>query len=173
MATTTLWRADEVELVALPLIKEHHTHLLRDDVTIWYLWQDPPTKSKGTVTLGKASKVSGREAQLIWLVRHDDPSEDPLDFFVITIAHGPWQKLTPEARRALVDHELKHCLVEDPEDPDMPRVLSLRPHDVNEFADILKRRGFWRPGDDLFAEAAAVAVADPLGDQPDLFEVGR
>ena len=44
--------------------------------------------------------------------------------------------MTPEQRRALIDHELSHCSFLD-------QVPEMRHHDIEEFKHIIERYGFW------------------------------
>ncbi|GAB3429923.1 hypothetical protein GCM10027436_02490 [Actinophytocola sediminis] len=157
MARTEYWRAPEVAKIADGLIVKHHKDLNRTDVTIRYLFRDPPAKSRGRVVLGKARKISGLYAALVGLEHADRLGDEPADFFVVEIAHGPWVGMTERQRVALVDHELSHLDVELSEDDD--RVLVTRGHDVEEFAAVVKRHGLWR---ESIAEFAAVAKSAQL-----------
>lgn len=148
------WRAHEVEEYVEKLIHEHHDHLNRHDVTIRSVFREPVARSRGRIVLGKARKISGLNAHLVGLVRKDDLGDDPADFFVIEIAHKPWQELTEPQRLALVDHELCHFDVEIPDNPDHDRKLVMVRHDLEEFTDVVKRHGLWRPDIEKFARAA-------------------
>lgn len=60
------------------------------------------------------------------------------------IAADMWDNvLSDEQRVALVDHELYHFRVDRNDDDDV--VLSIRPHELEEFAAVLARHGLWRP----------------------------
>lgn len=87
--------------------------------------------------------------------------------FIIVINHDAWHNLLPDAKAALVDHELCHIArkartVLDPEtktlvnrwaEAEDPDSWSIREHDVEEFADIIRRHGLWETGVERFAEA--------------------
>lgn len=66
---------------------------------------------------------------------------NPHDYFVIEIAQEAWRFLSDTQKIALVDHELCH-LTTDYNDAG-ERVLAIAPHDVEEFAEVVKRHGLW------------------------------
>lgn len=158
MAGTEYWRAPEVQKIADALIPKHHDHLNRTDVTIRYIFREPAARSHGRLVYGKARKVGGLSAYLVGL-EHAERLEDdePVDFFVVEIARNLWLGLSDLQRRALVDHELSHLDVELNESGD--RTLAMRGHDLEEFTDVVKRHGLWRP---TVAEFAKVAKAAQL-----------
>lgn len=175
MSGTEYWRAPEVERIANELIVKHHDHLNRTDVVIKCVFRDPAAKSKGRVVYGKARKVSGLTAYLVGL-EHNDRLDDgePADFFVVEIAHEPWQGLTGRQRHALVDHELCHLDVELDENGG-DRKLCTRGHDLEEFTEVVKRHGLWRPTVVQFAETAKAAqLAFPInaGSAGDVLRTG-
>lgn len=151
---TTYWRAPEVEKIVNDLLPKHHKHLNRHDVQIRCVFRDPVTRSKGKITLGKARKVSGLNAHLVGLSHRDDLGDEPTDFFVIEIAHKPWEALTEAQRVALVDHELCHLDVEIPDTDDQDRKLAMRGHDLEEFTEVVERHGLWRPQIETFVNTA-------------------
>ncbi|HYQ69657.1 putative metallopeptidase [Actinophytocola sp.] len=176
MSGTEYWRAPEVEKIARKLIGKHHEHLNRHDVRVRCLFRDPAARSHGRLVYGKASKVSGRTAYLVGLEHNDRLDDDgPVDFFLIEIAYDPWQGLTERQRIALVDHELCHLEVELPEDSDKDRTLSLRGHDLEEFTEVVKRHGLWRPSVAEFTQVAKSAqLAFPIdaGSAGDVLRTG-
>src|SRR5690554_4103291 len=87
--------AVEVADIARDLIRNYHGGLA--DAKIIYLFRDKAPKSKGKVTLGAAKKASGIEDVL--------SGAD----FIIWIAEDEWLRMDMRKRRALVDHELSHC----------------------------------------------------------------
>lgn len=140
------WKADEVENIADDILAHHHPDL--GDIEIRYVFRDKATQSGGKTVLGKARKVTGLNALLAG-------AHDPeLGFFVIEIAHREWRLLTKSQRIALVDHELCHCTLEEDDDG---YKLALRSHDIEEFAEIIERRGLWH--DDLKTVAQSVQLA--------------
>ncbi len=81
--------------------------------------------------------------------------------FVMVIAEDQWERLDAKKREALIDHELCHCAI------DVDGKPYLRPHDLEEFADVIERHGFWRKDD--FGERAvqqALLTALPLPSGP-------
>lgn len=97
--------------------------------------------SGGNVTYGKAEKVSPK-AQV----------HMPYDF-IIWLAADRFRMLAPFQREALIDHELCHCQWDD-----MELKATIRPHDVEEFTEILERYGYWWPHADEFATVAQQAA---------------
>jgi hypothetical protein len=119
------WNEASSELVnmARELINEYHPTL--KEARIGFLFRDEAPRSKGRVTMGKAQKVP---LHLKPLMDYD---------FIIWIAEDIWDSLPEERRRALVDHQLSHCYL----DPIWG--ATIRPHDVEEFVDVVDRHGFW------------------------------
>ena len=127
--------ATEVGKIAADLIKRVDDFKPLTEVRIEYVFKPEASRSKGKLVLGKARLVQGLNAFLA-----GDGSNEP--FFVVEIARNTWDRLSPEQRRALVDHELMHFIVS--EDADGQPRLGMRGHDLEEFADVVKRHGFWR-----------------------------
>lgn len=118
-----------IELVESTL-KRYHEHL--EDARIGVLFRDEAPQSGGHATLGMAKKVSP-DAQAAGLA-YD---------FILWFAEDTWMQLTTEQRTALVDHELMHCeyVLRDGE-----WKAKIRPHDFEEFNEIIARHGLWWPG---------------------------
>lgn len=174
MTGTTYWRAPEVEAIARELIPKHHEHLGRHDVTVRCLFRNPAARSKGRLVYGKARKVAGLTAYLVGLEHAEVLGDEPVDFFVVEVAYEPWQGLTERQRRALVDHELCHLDVEI-SDSDEDRKLVLRGHDLEEFSEVVKRHGLWRPSVAEFtkvAKAAQLAFPIDAGSAGDVLRTG-
>ncbi len=107
-------------------IKKWHPHL--QQARIGLLFRETSSKSQGKEIVGKALKVSERDQQFM-----------DLDF-IVWFAKDHWQTLSPEAKIALVDHELSHCYYEDPTDPTTAKVHA---HDFEGFVSVINRHGFW------------------------------
>jgi predicted metallopeptidase len=127
--------ATEVAKVGADLIKKVPTHKPLAEVRVEYVFKPEASRSRGKLVLGKAKLVTGLNAFLA-----GDGSNDP--FFVVEVAKNTWDRLTVEQRRALVDHELCHFVVTD--DGAGAVRLSIRGHDLEEFAEVVERQGFWR-----------------------------
>ncbi len=144
--------APEVEVVASELIPQYHRHL--DGVRIEYVFRSKHAKKNGKLVMGTCRLVSGlnaflasdeEELELGNLLQGDDDATPK--FFVIEIAKDLWKDMSPKQRVALVDHELSHAYQEDGE-------LSILPHDVEEFAHIVRRYGLWKGDVEAFFAAA-------------------
>lgn len=105
------------------LIGALHQHLVNK--RIGFLYREKITRRDRRV-LGKASRVSGK---LGYYTDYD---------FLIEINYEAWRVMPPEAKVALIDHELCHCGVNEDD-----KAVSLA-HDVEEFSAIVRRWGLWR-----------------------------
>ncbi len=119
------------------LIEKHHPHL--DGVKIALICQDKARTSCGKTVLAYASKPSKRLQPLL----------DDNYHFIICVALKEWELLSLKQRAALLDHELCHCIFDD------YGQAKLRGHDLEEFACIIERHGFWRgdSGEDVVKQA--------------------
>ena len=114
--------------MAEELIQDHHRSLV--DARIGILFRDEAPKSRGRRTLGKAQKVADNWKPLL---------KQDLDF-IIWLAADVWNdELSEDQKRALLDHELHHCYLDEKLRP------RLRGHDVEEFLTIIHRHGLWKP----------------------------
>jgi len=153
MILPTLSVAHEVRAIAQELIREHHTHLL--DANLLYMFTDQKRKRCDRVRLGSAAKMNAMQR---FLASGMDSVEDGPDF-VILIDSNEWSGLGNAARHALVDHELSHCalFVNNTDPPTWRRIepgensedfidqrWGMRGHDIEEFASVLARHGFWK-----------------------------
>lgn len=137
-------RAYGPEEIAKILIKQFHVGIRK--CSIAYLWTENMGQG-AKVTLGKAAKASAR-----WqFIAQVD--------FVLVFNHSAWRILTEEQKIALVDHELMHCDIDGEKDKAM-----IVPHDIEEFATIVKRWGLWKPDLQSFGDACVIAR------QGDLFQ---
>jgi len=140
MPETVYTKAPEVQEIAELYIQKYHSHLIDMDVRVDYVFVSKTPKRNGKDVWGTCKKVSNLNALLAG-------QESP--FFVITIAEPIWGQLPQSGKEALVDHLLCHAESqynqkedEDPEDDVIK--LSIRPYDVEEFAQIIRRHGLWR-----------------------------
>jgi hypothetical protein len=134
----------QVEAIGKILVKAAHKHL--EDRSIAYVYRES-MESHDRVELGKASKA---DPKLQFFTGHE---------FVMEINWNWWKQASPEARVALVWHELRHFGVED---TDQGERLIIRSHDIEEFRDVVVNFGFWK--------ADLAAFAKVCADQGDLFE---
>lgn len=128
--------APQVEAIANDLISEIHEHL--SPARILYLFTNKKRKRCDRVVLGSTQKLSGMQR---FLSSGNSAVEDGYDF-IILIGKAEWEVLEENQRRALVDHELCHCGVKDPDDEEPEWML--KGHDVEEFRDVIARHGFWK-----------------------------
>lgn len=128
---------EEPRVIARELIQAYHGHLV--EARIAYLWREGKWASKGVTTLGKAYKLSGHNEYL---------SEKD---FVVVLNHDVWKGMSPDQRRALVDHELTHCGCA--EDSEGNRTWCISLHDLEEFVQIVRRHGLWHPEGPRFKQA--------------------
>lgn len=136
--------APEVQAIADKLIDQYHDHLRR--VRIEYVFVTELVKKGGKLIWGQARKVSGLSA---WLATpEEERSDEPNPFFVVEIILPMWNRLEERQRIALVDHELSHFSTDY---NDKPLMI---PHDLEEFTNVVRRHGLWRPEVEFFAEAS-------------------
>lgn len=123
-----MWEeADQtVHKVASRVIKKWHPNL--DIECLGFLFRDTSTTSQGLEVHGKASKVSEKDKVF-------------LDFdFIVWFAKDHWVTLTPDQKAALMDHELSHCVYDEPGDPTSAKIKG---HDFEGFSSVLERHGLW------------------------------
>lgn len=120
------------------LVDAHHGDLRDARIALaWNLAWRPDVD--GRVTLGKCRKASDLDRELA-----------AFDF-VILLRRMFWlnDQVTPQQRRALLDHELCHAArkYEQNGEPSFDErgrpVYRLRHHDIEEFTDVVKRHGIW------------------------------
>lgn len=139
----------EVYRVLDDLIATHHTHLADAKIVLAWRFGWKPDQD-GRLTLGQAKKV-------------DDLNKDLHGYdFIILLNHEAYNaaQFTMEQQRALLDHELCHCVPaldeegEQKTDEDNRLVWRLRGHDIEEFQEIVGRHGCWKSELEKFAMAA-------------------
>lgn len=151
--------APEVRAVGLRLIQEHHPTLRGTRVE--FVFRSKAATRNGRVVGGSAKKITGVNALL---ATPGAQSSEDLPFFLITIAKDVWERLDQRKREALVDHELEHCRIDIDEDGDAH--LTMRGHDIEEFASIVGRHGLWSDGLEWFVSslpAEQLALAGTAG----------
>lgn len=121
--------SEDLESLARDIIQEHHSHLV--EANIKYLFRTGNWEVKKRDTWGQAKKV-GKEVN--FLTGHD---------FIVTIHRDVWEQLSPDHKRALLDHELQHCSAGT--DDAGNKVWYIQGHDVEDFHAIIRRHGFWSP----------------------------
>jgi hypothetical protein len=113
---------DSVIDMAGELVRKYHPWLRT--ARIGFLFRKEAPLAKGRYRLGQAQKVT-------------DKLKAFMDYdFVIWVAKDQWDGLTTERRYALLDHELCHCVWGD-------NGWTMRPHEIEEFSEIIERWGFW------------------------------
>lgn len=143
--------APEVAKIAQDLIPQHHSSLHQYQPRIEYVFINKTPKQKGKDIWGTMRKVDSLPA---YLAASEDEQNDgeTTPFFVLTISKPIWDLLGEDKRIALVDHELCHGFCE--EDDDGAVKLGIIPHDLEEFACIVKRHGMWTEDVKEFLEVA-------------------
>lgn len=147
----TEWeRMPEADTLVEGLIAAHHRHLLHAQVVC--LGKPKAGRSRGRVVLANAKRPT---AAMQALVRNSLGSVH----YLIEIGLDAWADLTSDCRRILLDHELCHFAGQD---LDTGR-WGLVGHDVEEFTQIVRRHGLWRPDLQTFG-AAVQQLALPFAD---------
>lgn len=144
------------------ILDQHHEDVSHARFAlVWHLSWKPDVD--GRVTLGMCRKVSDLDREL----RGDYNGFD----FVILLNKKWWtDPLTTHAQRdALLDHECCHAAIqhdqagEPTEDERGRKVYRLRGHDIEEFAEIIRRHGCYTRDIELAAAALDRARADSAG----------
>lgn len=156
---STFRMAPELEARAKKIITKDHRHLR--EIPIVYVWRAKATHSGGSLILGKAGRITGRTAVLLAsaidgkgeIYDAELNEDDDHHRFIIEIAEDTWLLMESDERDALLDHELEHCKIDD------EGRLTLRAHDVSEFASIVRRHGLWRDDLRTFGEAVEAQLS--------------
>lgn len=125
MAAEYFRAGESVIALVAEVVAQHHPDLA--EARIGVLMRDVAPRSQGKRVFGRAKSV-GPELKV--LLPHD---------FIIWFADDVWDELSEFQRRALVDHELCHCTIDENEK------IKMKSHDLNEFLCIIERYGFWWP----------------------------
>ena len=134
---------DEVISNAKKLIEEFHPWLFRANIA-FVMKSDKKFKIKPYQKWANCSKIPQK-------------FEAFLDYdFLIWIQEEIWEKLSEDAKTALIDHELSHCGYNE---NDIPILI---PHDFEEFSDVIQRHGLWRPSLVMMGEAVKGYVQPKL-----------
>lgn len=142
---TLVEEAHEAYAILRDVKDRFHPHLSEARVSLMWAHAFKPDRD-GNVTWGQVKKVSPLEQQY-----HDHD-------FVILLNAGVWQELSPEHRRALVDHELNHCGASTNDEGDVTYYLVK--HDLEEFVSVVRRYGLWRAEIEDMVNAAIARRAD-------------
>lgn len=143
--------APEAQSIAEALIPEHHESLADFHVPVRCLFRCAKSWRKaGRTVWGTAQLVSGLQAYLAQAPNESiaDPNEP---FFLILVDENAWADMSKANKKALVDHELCHCIVEvDDETGEIkPSIVG---HDLEEFNCIVARYGLWKTDVKAFVE---------------------
>lgn len=137
--------SDSVKEIARKLIKQYHPHLI--NAHFIFGCRDKAQKKSGTPSPGYVKKVS---PELKWLSGAKVEGDDTADF-ILVVALECWNGMAPNQRTALVDHLLTKCQGEEDEKNGNMK-WSLRPPEVQEFAEVAERNGRWNPELEHMAE---------------------
>lgn len=113
------------------LVRQFHSHLAIKSIKA--LFVNKPITRKGKNVAATAEKISTKIRAI----------SDDTDF-LITISAPVWKDLSEALRIYVLDHELCHCFVEDPND-DGEEKNKILPHDFEDFTDLIRRRGTLTP----------------------------
>jgi len=133
----------EVLDIAQAIIQQYKPKLAA--AKIIFVFREEAPRKNGQITLGQASKVAPKFRP------HLDAD------FLIWLAFDRWQDLTDKQRRALVHHELCHCDYDEVEE-----TARMKPHDVEEFAEIVAIYGFWNSSLHMMVPAVEQALQLPM-----------
>jgi len=130
---TKITRAHDAERLAQPIIERHHPSLR--GARILYCFTTAKRTRNGRTVYATAQKLSPVDR---FLTADTEDSDEGADFLIL-IGAEEWESLDTAQKKALVDHELSHC-VRDEEGN-----ASIVGHDLEEFRAIVERHGLWSP----------------------------
>lgn len=130
---TQITRAHDAERLAQPIIDHHHPSLR--GARILYCFTTAKRTRHGRTVYATAQKLSPVDR---FLTSDTEDSEEGADFLVL-IGAEEWASLSTPQKKALVDHELSHCV------RDEEGVSGIVGHDLEEFRAIVERHGLWMP----------------------------
>lgn len=119
--------AETVEELAKELIRDYHTHLINKKIK--YLFVNKPIKRQGQIVAATAEKISKKVAAI----------SDNIEFLIV-VSYPIYNDLSDELKRYVIDHELSHCFIDDPNDDGEEKNMLL-PHDFEDFISIVERYG--------------------------------
>ena len=132
-------RASEAEGLAIgTVIPTWKPFLSRWDIE--YVLNAKPMKSRGVDVWAKIKKCSPLEKHL---TDHD---------LLVIINEAVWNRLSRGQRLALLHHEF--CHVDEDDDGE----LVMLPHDLEEFAEVVKVHGLWRQAVETFASQLELSL---------------
>lgn len=149
----------EAEELLRELVAQHHKHLRNSKIDIIF-YRDEIKKSHKVIA-GRASVVTGRNAYYASHVgMNPDTGQvyapqryvEPDPFFLIEIWDIAWTAFNKKQRRALMDHELCHCMTKV--DDDLNVIPFIVGHDIEEFDAVVKRYGAWHSDLETFLREA-------------------
>lgn len=158
--------APDVERIARDIIATEIEHEHLRQARILYLFRRGTWVSRGKTVYGKAKKVTGELAfvaqqllarQIGEQIEMGEPpaftgSSRPLQYdFVLEINRDTWPNLTDLQRKAIIDHELCHCLI------DTKGKTSITGHDVEDFGSVIRRYGLYMQDLKSFGKAVRQA----------------
>ncbi|HPD15830.1 MAG TPA: putative metallopeptidase [Planctomycetota bacterium] len=110
-------------------------HQRLDGARIAWVFRSKAARHAGKAVLGTSRKLSALHALLTL-----GPAGDRGGFdLAVVLAKDLWDTLSVDKRRAIVDHELCHF------DLDGEGGFLLRPHDLEDFVEVVQRHGLqWR-----------------------------
>lgn len=145
----------DLEVVAEALIERHHPHLT--DARLLYLQTDARVKCQPKVLGPFERYLSSGSATSVRAGYH----------FALVVNVDVWAGLDDGRKAALVDHLLAHCgRIED----DHGRtVWVVNPHLIEEFPEVIRRHGLWRPVlQDLGAVIRQLPLLPPVNGAADV-----
>lgn len=133
-------RADQVESMAKAVMEEHYPILDQRGPRFEYVMTKPNSAS-GSVPDWKIRKITGIHAYVALSVKPEEFGYHVEPFVVIEVSESYWSLLREvERREAFLDHVLGHFWYDYEKG-----AWSVEGPEFGEFAEVLKRRGFWRP----------------------------
>jgi hypothetical protein len=153
MDDAKFWYFEEAKNTANALIVARMPQL--SQAKIQYLCTEKCSKKGGKLVLGKTKKASPRESFFLEGCH-----------YIVEIGNDGWITLNPHQREALIYHLLSFCFV-DVDDDTNEYTYGIQQPDINEFADVISRYGWWHPDLEKFgALVKSIDFSDQVKPEP-------
>lgn len=120
------WESKELTELGVEILNNYHEEKM--DARFAFIFISKMKKMGKAEKIQDKHKAAGLEAD-----------------FLIIINNEEYHSLNKNQKKALLDHELTHCEVEEDEESG-ENVFSIREHTFEEFPEVISRWGAWEDG---------------------------
>ncbi len=132
MTETLVWADEPVRKIVQQFLWTHHARLADKAIALAFTDKKIPAKltCRAYATIGICTP---RERLLAAGLEY---RQRPVDVLIV-LNHALWVSLEPSQQVAVVDHTLEHVWLNEDDE------LSLREHEISEFAVVIERNGLY------------------------------